>query len=76
MNRKQFEHFSLTPMDTYVTVRFFLLNFGHFFRSNIFSALLSINSYKSRWFFDRVFLCFSEGEFRTSDLDEWRIIVI
>ena len=22
MNRKQFEHFSLTPMDTYVTVRF------------------------------------------------------
>ena len=30
MNRKQFEHFSLTPMDTYVTVRFFLLNFGHF----------------------------------------------
>ena len=23
MNRKQFEHFSLTPMDTYVTVRFF-----------------------------------------------------
>lgn len=68
MNRKQFEHFSLTPMDTYVTVRF-LYRIGHFLRSHILSALLSIISYKRRLFFDSVFLCFSEGEFRTSDLD-------
>ena len=45
MNRKQFEHFSLTPMDTYVTVRF-LYRILHFLRSNIFSAFLSIISYK------------------------------
>ena len=78
MNRKQFVHFSLTPMDTYVTVRFFTEFFSGLglLRSNIFSAFLSIISYKRCWFFDSIFLCFSEGEFRTSDLDGWRIIVI